>query len=910
MVREDFSFDIQGTPGPRVCHNVEFQAKVLEQRGASADKCTEFTALVRYKSPIQGRATIAVHRLVTRKGKVMPSRAASTYVVNDCFKVCSFQHFKVHEQIAAHFESYVGNRAKKTTHLATVLTVRAWPKMKQDAVEALWNNLNDAARQFSGTANKDALLKSERATTVHDPRHINNRSPTKRPRASGVIDMQVREKERRRFSNLLQKSAERRQSMATQAPSLTVVMPRGQGRRMQAAIRRDATQDTPVFGSSKYTSTLQNSQYTRLVGAPHQPVNLSAKRSIVKSMKVRGQPSVPKSTARGAQISHAQARKPAHSLGKRARDDDVSSPKKQKASIKDVPAHVSSTEGSKEAHGPGHKRPVLPEKPPHQPTQPIPFHDKGHGLSNGNAPSGSASGSPTVEAPSTPSVLPTKKARRSGIANAGNTCYLAASVQVFLNDEAFIKLLRKQLAARQTCPASFSRALLALADEQKDDGALEPAQLRSAIARHFPEFGSSEQQDVHEFSTRALDVIEKELGGRPSECPVTQTYSLVEEKMFQCSSCGFSSVPRHELFRNLSLDIPSCEGTEPDRPSQQVSSEGSCKNLADLIHNYFQPEHVDLTCSHCDKGQKATCFSRVVVAPRVLALHLKRFRVRSDGVRGFSLEKVSDMVTLPEELHVQGELVTPVGDRGQLADAKELSTASTVTGSSGGEGLASGAADAVSSTRAQEVNFSGKTRIEAFRGSEGSTLGSPVSASTECASVSPGHEPQCCEARHHVSGEAVVGGSAGTRATGRCTVSSHNEGLVNSPIKEDSPASACPESLVHADRTRPEVLAAEVPLGQATVRNAGSTAAEELLCQVKHIRTGSQHCAESKTDAVRYRLYSVIRHCSSAASSGHYVVDVLQGDGRWLCYDDSSVRELDLPEARSRDGYLVFYMRQ
>lgn len=63
---------------------------------------------------------------------------------------------------------------------------------------------------------------------------------------------------------------------------------------------------------------------------------------------------------------------------------------------------------------------------------------------------------------------------------------------------------------------------------------------------------------------------------------------------------------------------------------------------------------------------------------------------------------------------------------------------------------------------------------------------------------------------------------------------------------------------------------------------------------------------------LKYRLYAVVSH-SGQMSGGHYVAYCRNPSGAWLCYNDSSCRELPAAPAPPIDpaaAYLLFYERQ
>ncbi|KAH9638762.1 hypothetical protein HF086_002002 [Spodoptera exigua] len=75
---------------------------------------------------------------------------------------------------------------------------------------------------------------------------------------------------------------------------------------------------------------------------------------------------------------------------------------------------------------------------------------------------------------------------------------------------------------------------------------------------------------------------------------------------------------------------------------------------------------------------------------------------------------------------------------------------------------------------------------------------------------------------------------------------------------------------------------------------------------------GHHLVAEQDPFELKYRLYAVVSH-SGQMSGGHYVAYARNPSGAWLCYNDSSCRELPpapAPPIDPASAYLLFYERQ
>ena len=61
---------------------------------------------------------------------------------------------------------------------------------------------------------------------------------------------------------------------------------------------------------------------------------------------------------------------------------------------------------------------------------------------------------------------------------------------------------------------------------------------------------------------------------------------------------------------------------------------------------------------------------------------------------------------------------------------------------------------------------------------------------------------------------------------------------------------------------------------------------------------------------VHYDLVSVVHHAGETIAGGHYTCSA-NDDGRWLCFDDSTVTVLHRPIAEEAEtAYLLFYRRR
>jgi ubiquitin C-terminal hydrolase len=216
-----------------------------------------------------------------------------------------------------------------------------------------------------------------------------------------------------------------------------------------------------------------------------------------------------------------------------------------------------------------------------------------------------------------------------GLRNLGNTCYLNAVMQSFCSLREFVEeLLNMRKKVPQFANGQlFSRTEEVLQQMQKSQansgGPVNPARLREQIALGNPMFGSSGQQDAHEFLLEYISQLHDELLEKREE-PVTgvnvahgadtvlatQAYfDSTVLKRIECIQCNHQREVT-EKFRDFSLDFPKENASEV--------------TLEAMLKEYFSMELIDARCEKC-QCNAARLFKEPFEWPRVLVLHLKRF---------------------------------------------------------------------------------------------------------------------------------------------------------------------------------------------------------------------------------------------------------------------------------------------
>ncbi|XP_045925927.1 ubiquitin carboxyl-terminal hydrolase 37-like isoform X2 [Micropterus dolomieu] len=229
-----------------------------------------------------------------------------------------------------------------------------------------------------------------------------------------------------------------------------------------------------------------------------------------------------------------------------------------------------------------------------------------------------------------------------GFPNPAQICYLNSCLQSLLTLENFVKAFSCQEQVWSLIPeASLLRLFMDIRGSQLSNDTLYKIRLliafKEAVSLWAPEFQDLHQKDAHEFLTSVLDqmrCLSPQLQmraasmGRVYSCPVEDNMVFKIQKTRTCKSCGVGST-KEEEFTNLSLDLVAEHGT-----------------VEQMLQDYLMETELEYNCE-CGATKSGLCLSFVTL-PRVLVLHLKRFRF----TQSFQLIKVHDPIVLFRELVV------------------------------------------------------------------------------------------------------------------------------------------------------------------------------------------------------------------------------------------------------------------
>jgi len=261
-----------------------------------------------------------------------------------------------------------------------------------------------------------------------------------------------------------------------------------------------------------------------------------------------------------------------------------------------------------------------------------------------------------------------------GVKNLGNTCYLSAVLQVLSNLTGFHGELQHAVSKLNLPIDGIASILLKCSSALQSSTAvtaLSPADLKKVLEQRAKLFEGFLQQDAHEALCNLLDGLQEEillaekhqLGYGAAICakatldPCTKIFSLAVERTAKCVHCGEESCAT-EQYSHLSLEL---------------SNNYNSVDITQLLTVFFKQELVDKTCDKCKSEMAPHTVDREIVrAPRVLALHLKRFKpiIAADGTFE-RVDKVACPVEIPDVLTLDSGSICSVNIKPplQLHDA-------------------------------------------------------------------------------------------------------------------------------------------------------------------------------------------------------------------------------------------------
>ncbi|XP_066383178.1 ubiquitin carboxyl-terminal hydrolase 14-like isoform X1 [Miscanthus floridulus] len=483
----------------------------------------------------------------------------------------------------------------------------------------------------------------------------------------------------------------------------------------------------------------------------------------------------------------------------------------------------------------------------------------------------------------------------TGLANLGNSCYMASIMQVMFSTHPFIsRYFEKQSlkAAFATAPADptvglnmqmtkLGHGLLSgkySAPANEGQEGIHPRMFKSVIAANHPEFSSMRQQDALDFFLHLIDRVEKANPGNHEQNPCSGFKFVVEERV-QCPSGKVSynkrsdyilslSIPLHEAINKEQLEAFNEKKAAMDLDGKEVSNEDIVRPRVPLeacLASFSGPEEIpDFYSTALNSKITATKTAGFNTFPDYLVLHMRKFVMEA----GWVPKKLDVYIDVPDTIDI-----THMRSKGVQPGEELLSEGGS------GDNSAEPAHPVASEDIVSQLASMGFNYL-------------------------------------HCQKAAINTSNTGVEEAMNWLLSHMDDPDINDPISKDS--RACEPSVDEASVQTLVSFGFQEDVATTALKASGGNIEKATDWIFSHPEASSSASADSSNsnanadDAYipdgsgRYKLMAFVSHMGTSTHCGHYVAHVLK-DGRWTIFNDSKVAaSVDLPKEM---GYLYFFQR-
>uniref|UniRef100_A0A5B7C534 Ubiquitin carboxyl-terminal hydrolase n=1 Tax=Davidia involucrata TaxID=16924 RepID=A0A5B7C534_DAVIN len=497
----------------------------------------------------------------------------------------------------------------------------------------------------------------------------------------------------------------------------------------------------------------------------------------------------------------------------------------------------------------------------------------------------------------------------TGLVNLGNSCYLAATMQIVFSTRSFysryymnqsLKMAFEAAAADPTVDLNMQLTKLAhgllsgtysVPALEKDDVAnaanstpiakqegIPPRMFKAVIAASHPEFSTMRQQDALEFFLHFIDQVERANAGNPEFDP-SKSFKFGIEERLQCPSGKVAYNKRHDYILSLSIPLHKAMNkkdtsyklnAEKDSEGKDVRSANAIErpmvHLSDCLDTFSAEEEVhDFYSTALNAKTTATKTAGLTSFPDYLVLHMRKFVMEE----GWVPKKLDVYIDVPEIINISG-----MRSKGRQPDEELLP-------------------EAAAGREAESKNISANEDIVSQLMSMGFNY-------------------------LHCQKAAINTSNAGVEEAMNWLLSHMDDPDIDAPISQDAQSAEVLLSFVDQSKVdtlisfgfqeevaRKALKASGGDIGKATdwiFNNPGVSDSSDMDAT----SSNSPIVDAALTDGGRYRLIGLVSHIGTSTHCGHYVAHIYK-DERWVIFNDDKVGVSKNPPKEM--GYLYFFER-
>ncbi|XVF19003.1 hypothetical protein REPUB_Repub11eG0073400 [Reevesia pubescens] len=497
----------------------------------------------------------------------------------------------------------------------------------------------------------------------------------------------------------------------------------------------------------------------------------------------------------------------------------------------------------------------------------------------------------------------------TGLVNLGNSCYMAATMQVVFSTHSFCrryymnqslkmafetapadptvdlnmqltKLAHGLLSGKYSVPASEKDGTAAPQITDAKQEGIPPRMFKAVIAASHPEFSTMRQQDALEFFLHFLDQVERSNAVKPELDPSRSFKFGVEERIL-CSSGKVAYNKRLDYI--LSLNIPLHEATNKEelelfhKIKAEKISEGKDVSSDEIVRprvpleaclaNFAAPEEITEFYSSALKAKTTAIKTAGLTSfPDCLVLHMRKFVMEA----GWVPKKLDVYIDVPDIIDI-------------------------------------------SHMRSKGLQPGEELLPEAAPGGEAESSQPVANEEIVAQLVSMGfNQLHCLKA-------AINTSNAGVEEAMNWLLSHMDDPDIDAPIShgaqgaEASIDQSAVDTLIsfgfQEDIARKALKASGGDIEKATdwiFNNPNASASSDMDTTTSSNSVPTPVDAGLPDGGGKYRLFGIVSHIGTSTQCGHYVAHILK-DGRWVIFNDNKVGASINPPKDM--GYLYFFER-